>query len=163
MRDPFNFTWIEDGSILAGSMPTCRADIDVLYNLGVRHILSLTRRHPGDCDEIRNAIDSPTKILHTLAPIPDNGIPEKHLTVITALHAIRMAKEKNEAIYVHCRGGIGRTGLILIAWYVMDQGLSIEEARQKVSVRRNYQGNACACDQGSPQREWIYQLTARGS
>ena len=51
--------------------------------------------------------------------------------------------------------------MILLAYYVLHRGLSLAQAKELVKVRRNYEGNASAIEQGSPQREWIDGLGAR--
>jgi len=153
-HDPFNVTWIEEGKILAGSIPTTPADVDLLRSKDIRAVISLTRRDVCDYPGMTKALDD---IYYVHVPIPDNGIPEDK-TLKRALQEMEFAANRNSPFYIHCRGGIGRTGLILIAWYVIRNGWSLERARQQVRVRRNYQGNASADDQGSPQREYIDAL-----
>ena len=153
-RPPFNYTWIEQGKILAGSIPTSQDDIQQLRNMGVMSILSLTRR------SIAREVNLGVINWHQSA-IPDNGIPENEETTLDATKFISLCYDDYPAVYVHCRGGIGRTGLILIAYYVLERGLTLDQARELVKVRRNYEGNASAIDQGSPQREWIDALEAR--
>lgn len=161
-RDPFNYTWIENDDyarILAGSIPTCGKDIETLHDLGIYNMLILTRRNPEDCPDIEAAMDR-CGMGWVHAPIPDTGIPSDE-SLERALTCLAHEYSTGEDIYVHCRGGIGRTGLILIAHYVLNRGFTVAQARDKVRVRRNYQGNASAADQGSPQREWIDALESR--
>lgn len=159
-RDPFNYHWIEDNRVMAGSMPTYGADIDTLYqSFGIRAILSLTRRSIIDCPDIAYLVQAyPIQNYH--APIADHYTPNEAI-LHTSLAFIEQSLSNNQPIYVHCRGGIGRTGTILIAYYVLRCGLTIEEARQRMRVRWNYQRVANAADQGSPQREWIDALEMR--
>lgn len=150
-RDPFNHTWIEEGKILAGSIPTSGADIETLRSMGIRTILSLTRRSLWDCPDISRAIGD---IVVSECPIPDTLTPtddilDKAMRVIAGSEALRLP------IYVHCRGGIGRTGLILQIYYFRERKLAIPEIKALVGKRRNYQGNASAIDQGSPEKEYI--------
>lgn len=160
MTVPFNVTWIEDGKVLAGSVPAHGAAIDMLHEKGIRAIISLTRRDICTYPDVMAVLHHYDDIYYVHVPIVDNGIPDEP-TLKRALQEIDFLTARNIPFYIHCRGGIGRTGLILIAWYVLRGGLTLEQARDKVRVRRNYEGNASAADQGSPQREWIDALPER--
>lgn len=158
-RVPFTYTWIEPGRILAGSIPQLIDDLEILRAHNIKSILSLTRReirtYPGFVDWL-NA----NHYFWTQRAIPDNGLAND-ITMFSAVHYIASDVEHGWPCYVHCRGGIGRTGTILLAYYVLHQGLSLIEAKEIVKVRRNYEGNASAIDQGSPQREWIETLESK--
>lgn len=154
-RVPFTYTWIEPGKILAGSIPQLPEDLAALKSLGVNAILSLTRR------DIRTYPGLELRWFNQAQyPIPDGGIaPDK--TMFTAAAFIAHIVGRSEVVYVHCRGGIGRTGTVLLAYYVLERRLSLAEAREIVKVRRNFEGNASAIDQGSPQHEWIESLESK--
>ncbi len=171
-RPPFTYTVIEKAGehphIIAGSIPNSAADIETLHNLGVFGILSLTRRDIRDCPDIAEALKP--RVTDHLGnqfafmdvghyPIPDGGLADDK-TMFAAVDWIDSYSQR-VPVYVHCRGGIGRTGTILIAYFVLKRRMSITQARDMVRVRRNYEGNACAADQGSPQREWIDALEKR--
>lgn len=152
-RVPFTYTWIEQGRILAGSIPQLPEDIAILRNCGIQDIISLTRR---DIRTYPNMDFTGIRVHH--APIPDGGIVDSE-QMLTYAHWLSDTSGADDFVnYIHCRGGIGRTGMILQAYYVVWRGMSLAEAREIVKVRRNYEGNASAIDQGSPQREWIETL-----
>lgn len=152
-RVPFTYTWIEQGKILAGSIPQLPEDLEVLNSLGIQGIISLTRRDPFTYPNMYGVLRVDR---HNIIqwPVPDGGLDEK--MILNAADCL--AYERAWPAYIHCRGGIGRTGTALLAYYVLHRGLSLAEAREIVKVRRNYEGNASAIDQGSPQREWIDNL-----
>jgi hypothetical protein len=154
-RVPFTHTWIEPGKILAGSIPQLAEDLDILKSLGIQGLISLTRRDIWTYPNMGKWWGD----RHNIAqwPIPDGGIDEK--MILNAAGCL--AYEPAYPAYIHCRGGIGRTGTVLLTYYVLHRGLSLAQAKELVKVRRNYEGNASAIDQGSPQREWIDGLEAR--
>jgi hypothetical protein len=60
-------------------------------------------------------------------PIPDMGVPRSRGEMLAALEYIREGLEAAETTYVHCWGGIGRTGTVVGCW-LMEQGLPAEDA-----------------------------------
>lgn len=153
-RVPFTHTWIEQDKILIGSIPQLPTDLDTLGRLGIKTVCSLTRRDPRSYEGMPNPIYG---LRWYRLAIPDGGITDDERMRDAAAY-IDACYKADLPIYVHCRGGIGRSGTILIAYYVLHRGMTVEQARDMVRVRRNYEGNACAADQGSPQKEWIEGL-----
>lgn len=152
-RVPFTTTWIEQGKILIGSIPQLPEDIHILKNMGIVTIISLTRRYIGSYPDLGQFfINDSLNIAHF--PIPDGSIATDEL-MRDAAKSIDYRYKNNRSTYVHCRGGIGRSGMILQAYYILYRGMTANQARDMLRVRRNYEGNASAADQGSPQREWI--------
>lgn len=158
-RVPFTYTWIEQGRILAGSIPQLPEDLEALKAQGIKSILSLTRRDIATYDGMSNWLNA-NHFFWSQRAIPDGGIADD-ATMLSA--AWILAENANYPAfcptYIHCRGGIGRTGTILLAYYVLHRGMSLTDAKEIVKVRRNYEGNASAIDQGSPQKEWIDGLS----
>jgi len=156
-RVPFTCTWIEAGKILAGSIPQLPEDLEILKGFGIKGIISLTRRDIWTYPDMSGKWWGDRHYV-THIPIPDCGLASDE-DMLRAAHLLTY--EEPYPVYIHCRGGIGRTGMILLAYYVLHRGLSLAEAREIVKVRRNYEGNASAIDQGSPQKEWIDALELR--
>lgn len=165
---PFTHTWIEPGKVLIGSIPSTGRDMDALIDMGIRNILSCTRRDFRDYrdpawahGDVHLGSICGTRMIDVFRyPMPDGGISDE--SPDAALDFLDSAYQSGQPVYVHCRGGIGRSGIILQAWYCLYRGKTIEEARDLLRVRRNYEGNATAADQGSPQREWLEALVAKG-
>lgn len=154
-RVPFTTTWIEQGKILAGSIPQLPEDLAVLRSMGIKGIISLTRRNPFTYSDDMHWSEH---AYVAQCPIPDGSIASDEI-MLRAAHLLDVPE--GYPAYIHCRGGIGRTGMILLAYYVLHRGMTLAQAKEIVKVRRNYQGNASAIDQGSPQKEWIDGLEAR--
>ena len=158
-RVPFTTTWIEQGRILAGSIPQLPEDLDLLKSMGIQAMVTLTRRDPRTYPQMWDLFRD-SKIRCSLFPIPDVSIATDEIMLDAAL-TINYLELFKMPVYVHCRGGIGRTGMILLAYYVLHRSMTLAQAKEIVKVRRNWEGNASAIDQGSPQKEWIDSLEAR--
>ena len=159
-RVPFTTTWIEQGKILAGSIPQLPQDLEALRSMGIHSILSLTRRDPRTYPDMYWLLQE--NFIWSQWPIPDNSVAEETIMVSAASTIEDRLNHADEApIYVHCRGGVGRTGMVLLAYYVLHRGMTLAQAKEIVKVRRNYEGNASAIDQGSPQKEWIDLLESK--
>lgn len=131
---------IEPGKLLAGEYPgdrnpaTAAARIRLLVAAGVRTFVDLTRPedgltpYAGMLDGI--AAETGHTLRHLAFPIPDMGIPTPE-AARAAIGAIREAMESDPAVYIHCWGGIGRTGTIAGCW-LREAGLGPDEALQRV-------------------------------
>ncbi|KAG7350817.1 dual specificity phosphatase [Nitzschia inconspicua] len=61
-------------------------------------------------------------------PIPDFGVPSSHDTMKKILDTIDASIANGDGVYVHCRGGIGRTGMTVGCWLVRNTHRTGEEA-----------------------------------
>ena len=68
-------------------------------------------------------------------PIPDRGLPASPAEFGTLSASIHQRTAEGEAVAVHCRAGIGRSGLLAAA-VLLHQGHSVEEAIGAVSHAR---------------------------
>ena len=71
---------------------------------------------------------------HRRFPIVDLGVPDREL-LVAVLDAIDEALAAGRIPYVHCFGGIGRTGTVVGCWLVR-HGASPEEALATIADRR---------------------------
>ena len=63
--------------------------------------------------------------------IPDYGLPEpSHMQAILAF--IQQALSQNHKIYLHCQGGIGRTGTV-VGCYLVQSGLNGQQALEQLA------------------------------
>lgn len=86
-------------------------------------------------------------------PIPDRGVPSKH-EAITVLKEIASFLERGKNVAIHCRQGIGRSGLMAIGT-MMVSGVGVERALEIVSSARGL-----AVPETADQLEWIRSLPA---
>lgn len=85
-------------------------------------------------------------------PIPDRGVPDSVPAAASLIASLSDALEKGKNVAVHCRQGLGRSGLIA-AGILANSGVTAERAIEIVSSARG---------QGVPetpeQRSWILRL-----
>jgi len=90
---------------------------------------------------------------HSL-PIMDRGVPASHAETTAFLHGLDGVLKRGANVAVHCRQGIGRSGLIA-AGLLVENGLTPE-----VAVRRISDARGIAIPETEEQRAWIDRLAA---
>ncbi len=127
--------WVEPGRFLAGEYPgkftpeSIRKRVDALLEAGFNTFIDLTR--PNETiPYIRTLLEQAKyydiKVQYYSYPIGDFGLPtpEKMLKILNTLDK---ALQSNQKIYLHCWGGIGRTGTT-VGCYLVRRGKTGEEA-----------------------------------
>ena len=114
--------WVKPGRLLAGCYPSLGADLDRLREAGVAGVVDLTE------DGELPAYALPDRVAYVRHPIVDFGCPSREELVAT-LDAIDAAVERGP-VYVHCRGGCGRTGTVVACWLVR-HGATPEDALER--------------------------------
>lgn len=103
---------------LAGEYPAPTAAeaarLEQYIAVGVSCFIDLTV--PGEVWDYTVALPSP--IQHFRFPIPDFGLPESPAVMNAILDAIDQVRDGGQTVYLHCRGGIGRTGTVVGCWLV---------------------------------------------
>jgi protein-tyrosine phosphatase len=82
-------------------------------------------------------------------PIPDRQVPKSEARLATALEKISDTLSAGKNIVIHCRQGVGRSGLVA-ACLLVKNGMSPGAAVEKVSAARGL-----AIPETTEQREWI--------
>ena len=85
-------------------------------------------------------------------PIPDLGVPESLAAARKLVDNLRSALELGKKIAIHCRQGIGRSGLIAAGVLVVS-GVDPETAIRQVSAARGL-----PVPETAEQREWVLEL-----
>ena len=115
---------------LFGSYPI-QSQVDDLISLGVLYFLDLTV--PGEVSYMYNT----QKSKYYNFPIIDRKTPIDNISftaLILYVHNIINNLKKNEKIYIHCKGGHGRVGIIVAILLYLYFG-NISSAR---SIELNY-------------------------
>jgi hypothetical protein len=149
--------WVRPGRLLAGEYPRTRVDQESRLKLrrfletGIDLFLDLTE--PGECDLKpyaallqAEALALGRKVERQNISIPDMGIPTRE-RMQHILDTIDLALASDRLVYVHCWGGIGRTGTV-VGCYLAQHGLSGPAALAEIARLRQGLPDAW---QASPQ------------
>ncbi len=151
--------WVQRGALLAGEYPGALADADALKKLaalldaGVTLFIDLTeeREHglrPYFPLAQHLATAQGKSLTHLRRSIPDMGTTTQQ-ALCAVLDEIDAALAQGQVVYVHCYGGIGRTGTVIGCWLVR-HGQTGEQALATIAERR---GNTPDGWRRSPETE----------
>lgn len=90
-------------------------------------------------------------------PIPDCGVPASTPAAIALISDITAALEQGNDVAIHCRQGVGRSGLIAAA-VLGACGVGAEQAIEIVGRARGV-----AVPETADQRRWLFRLPAKPS
>lgn len=141
--------WVEDGKLLAGPLPcgadkaAQRANMRALLDAGVRTVIDL--RTPMESPGIRVLFGKQATDLEEVCwigiPILNGAAPTIG-ELVTILDTIDAAIARRRPVYVHCQGGLGRTGTVAAAWWIRHGRFDLEGALAELAARRVGQPNA---------------------
>ena len=124
---PGDAYWVHEGRLLAGPYPgaptkaEAACKLEAFLEFGVTCFLDLTEEGEGPgprglhpyADLLRNlAKKRGVTVTHLRLPIPDVDVPTEWMMRII-LSALDTALKAGEIVYVHCWGGVGRTGTVV--------------------------------------------------
>lgn len=113
-----NCYWVVPGQLLAGEYPgdldaalAC-AKIGALLEAGVTAFTDLTREEDG----LLPYVPLLQGASHQRFPIRDYSVPASSAATVAILDAIDGHLQQGSVVYVHCWGGVGRTGAVVGCW-----------------------------------------------
>jgi protein-tyrosine phosphatase len=136
-----NCYWLSEGQVLAGEYPgafeqgEAARKLQLLCEAGVNTFIDLTQ--PGELEPYESMLGSlggsaaGPRRYHRM-PVRDLDVPspdEMH----TILDLIESERAHGRTVYLHCWGGVGRTGTV-VGCYLVRQGLSGEEALERIAT-----------------------------
>ena len=135
--------WVKPGQLLAGEYPadwsqkSARRKLRALLDCGVRTFVDLTEE--GELESYDGWLAKEAKaaglsVAYHRHPIRDMDVPTSN-GMRTILDLVNAAIDGDAPVYVHCWGGIGRTGTVVCCWLV-ERGLSGEQALVRIASLR---------------------------
>ena len=113
--------WVVENKLLAGEYPgtketdSSKKKVDELVRAGITLFIDLTKKTEGLLP-YSNFLRPHKRASHRQFPICDVSIPRSKKIAIRILDAIDTEISNGGIVYVHCWGGVGRTGLIVGCW-----------------------------------------------
>ncbi len=135
--------WVRPDRLLVGPYPggwagsETRRLLRSLLEAGVTLFVDLTE--PGEVDSYLLALAGEAKTLdraahHLRFAIPDMAVPSDDL-MIRILDSIDAALADGKTVYVHCLGGIGRTGTV-VGCFLVRHGMAGDDALAAIIRKR---------------------------
>jgi ADP-ribosylglycohydrolase len=124
-----NCYWVLPGQLLAGEHPggatqeSTRSRLARLLQAGIGCFLDLTQE--GEVTPYQGEL--PEGVQYLRRPITDHALPRKPAQMTKILECLQQALAAGRPVYLHCRAGIGRTGVVA-GCLLVERGLGGEEA-----------------------------------
>ncbi len=127
--------WVVPDQLLAGEYPAfvelddAGARLDSLLDAGIDTFVDLTEAHelrPYATLLRQRAAPRGLQVQHERFPILDFGLPERE-QMLRILDQLDAALAGGHRVYLHCHGGVGRTGMV-VGCFLVRRGLTGPQA-----------------------------------
>jgi atypical dual specificity phosphatase len=124
MSEPNGFSWVEKPLLAALARPENAEELAWLRQQGIDLLISLTEDPPR-----RDWVDDAGLLLFHV-PMIDME-PPAHKDLDRCVSAIERAHDRKLGVAIHCGAGLGRTGVVLAAYFI-HKGLTAKNAIARV-------------------------------
>ena len=144
---PVGYSCRVDRNVWAGEYPVWEWDpgarirqLELFTGFGINSFLDLTES--GEMLPyalfLRNGIDRYS------FPVKNGGVPDNVQSVIDLFRHLDNVFKSGHArrLYVHCAGGVGRTGMIVACYYVYFKGMGSDDAISEMRRRYAFHGRS---------------------
>lgn len=162
--------WVRPGRLLAGEYPGAphdegaRRKLHRLLEVGVTFFLDLTEAGEYELKPYAPLLQGRTTAQehpaeHRRIPIPDWGTPTSE-EMVRILDTIDAALAADHTVYIHCYGGVGRTGTV-IGCYLVRYGMSGPDALARIArLRRGTPDEYRVSPETEAQRQMVLNWSA---
>jgi protein-tyrosine phosphatase len=169
---PGDSYWVEEGRFLAGPYPGDpdaareRQRLAAFLDFGVRRFVDLTEpgEHPPYAPALRRiASERGVAATHIRLAVPDECVPPPE-RMRGILDVIDEDLDEGESVYLHCRGGAGRTGTV-VGCFLVEQGLEPSDALAQIAADRSEIGSRrgrWSSPETAEQRSFVLEWRAGG-
>lgn len=152
---PIGYSYRVEDRIYAGEYPVWDWDqgvrmsqVRLFTDFGITDFLDLTE--VGEMPPYEQFL--PSGIRRHTFPVPDKGVPESVGVVADLFDRISamMSERQDMNLYIHCHGGVGRTGTIVSCWYIY-RGRTFDKALAE--MRGRFATNPRSCWSHAPENQ----------
>ncbi len=144
MKPPFPNSYWVGSDFLAGHYPDQeQGEVAALVATGVTRFLDLTE--PGEREPYASSL--PEGLVHRRLSIPDFSVPTV-ADMRAILDRLDALLQEGHRVYLHCYGGLGRTGTV-VGCFLVRHGCSGDEALSRIRALRL----AAGCSPHSPETD----------
>lgn len=158
--------WVQPGQFMAGPFPTSyqtggtQEIIETLLQVGIRQFIDLTEPHEHLLDHYRPILEEVAahkkiSTAYRRFAIPDHGIPAGPGLMREVLDLIDASIARRAPVYIHCWGGIGRTGTAVGCWLVRHGMTGAAALGRIVQLRSSFAGSYDFSPETGEQRNYV--------
>lgn len=144
---PTGYSYRVDENIWAGEYPVWEWEqsagmrqLRIFTDFGINYFLDLTEN--GEMPPYAKFLTN--NIGRYSFPIPNGCVPHSVRWVVDMFRVVseHLKNLPNIKLYIHCVGGVGRTGMIVACYYIYFKGMNAEEALAEMRQRFAHHGRS---------------------